>query len=333
MVPPMTEGSRRPRIGVLDDYLRQSQALADWSTLAEMAEIVVIDRPLRGDEAASALADFDILCTLRERQPFPATLLNSLPRLRYLCVTGKRYDSVDVAAATRQGILVSNTPIPGAGSGSVTELTWGLILSVARHIAEEARHMREGGWQRHIGTTLRGKRLGVVGLGGIGRDVAVIGQAFGMEVIAWSPNLTAEKADPLGIRAVTKDELFGASDVVTLHLALGDRTARTVGSVEIGAMKKAAFLVNTARAGLIDEAALVSALETQAIAGAGLDVFSIEPLPDEHVLRRLPNVTLTPHLGYFTREALGSYYSYAIENIHAFLTGNPIRLVAPGKAN
>lgn len=331
MDPPLSPPPSRPRIGVLDDYLRQSQTLADWSPLARAADIVVIDRPLAEEEAAAVLANFDILCTLRERQPFPAALINALPRLRYLCVTGKRYDTIDVAAAQAQGVLVSNTPISGAGAGSVTELTWGLILSLARHIAPEACAMRSGGWQHHVGTTLRGKRLGVVGLGGIGSDVARIGQAFGMEVIAWSPNLTPERAAMAGVAAVTKEELFGTSDVITLHLALSESTDRTVGRAELAAMKPTSLLVNTARAGLVDEVALIHSLRTEAIGGAGLDVFSIEPLPEGHALRTLRNATLTPHLGYFTREMLAAYYRFAIENMTAFLAGSPIRIVKPSE--
>ncbi len=323
----MRAEGRQHRIAVLDDYLRVSQAAADWSQLAQRAEIVVFDRPLTINEAAEALADFDILCTLRERQPFPRALIERLPRLRYLCVTGKRYDTVDVAAAAERGILVSNTPVSGAGAGGVTELTWGLIIGLARHIATEGRLMREGEWQHTVGTTLRGKRLGVVGLGGIGADVARIGLAFGMEVVAWSPNLTAERAQAAGVRAVEKAEIFEASDVVTLHLALAETTRNIVGAAELGAMKAQARLINTARAGLIDEAALIVALREERIEGAALDVFSVEPLPANHILRNLPNVLLTPHLGYMTTEMLSSYYTHAIENIESYLDGLPIRVV------
>lgn len=322
--------STRPRIAVLDDYLRISAEVADWSALAARAEVVVLDRPLAKDEAADVLGDFDILCTLRERQPFPRELIERLPKLRYLCVTGKRYDTVDIAAAAEHGVVVSNTPVGShAGAGGVTELTWGLILSLVRNIALEDRLMREGGWQHGAGTTLRGKRLGVVGLGGIGADVARIGLAFGMDVVAWSPNLTPERAAAAGVRAVGKAELFATSDVVSLHLALSDATTGIVGAAEFSAMKPSAYLVNTARAGLLDEAALIAALTQGKIAGAALDVFSVEPLPADHTLRTLPNVVLTPHLGYFTREMLATYYGHAVENIMAFLDGAPIRVVTP----
>lgn len=317
------------KIAVLDDYLRLSQQVADWSPLTVRAEVTVIDQPLPTVEvAARLLADFDILCTLRERTPFPASLIRALPRLKYLCVTGKRFDTVDVAVAAAQGVVVSNTPVTGAGSGAVVELTWGLILSLARHIAAEDRMMRQGGWQQFAGTTLKGKTLGVVGLGGLGAGVARIGAAFGMEVIAWSPNLTDERAAAAGARHVGKAELFAQSDVVSLHLALAPSTTGIVGAAEIGAMKPTGLLVNTARAGLLDEGALIAALQAGRIGGAGLDVYSLEPLPETHSLRQLPNVVLTPHLGYFTQEMLRTYYTDAIQNIAAFLDGAPIRVVS-----
>jgi phosphoglycerate dehydrogenase-like enzyme len=318
------------KIAILDDYLRLSQEVADWTDLRARAEVTVFDRPLGPPEvAAEALAEFEILCTLRERMPFPRDLIERLPRLRYLCVTGKRYDTVDVAAAAERGVLVSNTPVTGAGSGAVVELTWGLILALVRHIAAEDRMMRLGGWQHFAGTTLKGKRLGIVGLGGLGSGVARIGAAFGMEVCAWSPNLTEARAKAAGARLVSKAELFAESDVVTLHLALAPSTHGVVGAAEIGSMKASAVLVNTARAGLLDEEALLAALRAGRIAGAGLDVYSVEPLPEDHPIRSLPNVVITPHLGYFTREMLSSYYRDAVENIAAFLNGRPIRLVGP----
>ena len=317
------------KIALMDDYLRLAPQLVDWSPLAGRAEIDIIDHPLPDvDAAAEALADYEILCTLRERTPFPAELIRRLPKLRYLCVTGKRYDTVDVAEAAARGVVVSNTPVSGAGSGAVTELTWGLILSLARNIASEDRMMRQGGWQNGAGRTLRGKVLGVVGLGGLGRDVARIGQAFGMTVIAWSPNLTDERANEAGVIRADKAQLFARADVVSMHLALAESTRGIVDAEAIGAMRPEAVLVNTARAGLLDEVALMSALQTGRIRGAGLDVYAIEPLPADHPLRCLPSVVLTPHLGYFTEEMLQAYYSYALENISAFLDGNPIRVVS-----
>ncbi len=317
------------QIAVLDDYLGLSQQVADWAPVRARAGVTVIDRPLRSpDEVGQALAGFDILCTLRERTPFPRETLERLPRLRFLCVTGKRVDTIDLRAAAEGGVVVSNTPVLGSGSGAVVELAWGLILSLARHIAAEDRMMRQGGWQHSAGTTLRGKVLGVVGLGPLGAGVARIGAAFGMDVIAWSPNLTPERAAAGGARLVSKPDLFAQADVVSLHLALAPATRGIVGAAEIGAMKPAALLVNTARAGLVDEDALFAALAEGRIAGAGLDVFGVEPLPPDDRFRQLPNVVLTPHLGYFTREMLATYYSDAIENILAFLDGAPIRVVS-----
>ncbi len=320
------------RIAILDDYLRLSLQLADWSGLASRAQITVFDRPL-GADAAAMLSGFEVICTLRERQPFPGVLLEALPDLRYLCVTGKRADTVDIAAATRQGITVSNTPVTGAGAGSVTELTWGLILALARQLPAADRGMREGAWQLGAGMALRGKRLGVIGLGGIGAEVAAIGKAFGMDVVAWSPNLTSERAGALGVTALGKRELMATSDIVSLHLALAPSTQSTIGPEELGWMKQGAWLVNTARAGLVDEQALIAALLEARIGGAALDVYSAEPLSADHPLRGMTNTVLTPHLGYVTREMLAAYYTYANENISAYLDGRPIRVLnRPGIA-
>ncbi len=317
------------QVALLDDYLNLATRCADFSPLDGRASISVIDRPFTSvADAAETLADFDILCTLRERTAFPRALIEALPKLKYLCVTGKRYDTVDVAACRNHGVVVSNTPVSGAGSGAVTELTWGLIISLARNIAAEDRMMREGGWQHFAGHTLRGKRLGIVGLGGLGSDVARIGLAFGMDVVAWSPNLTEERARAAGVSYHDKKSLFSTADVISLHLALAESTRGIVGENDIAAMKPTACLVNTARAGLVNEKALISALSEGRIGGAALDVYSTEPLPAEHVLRRLPNVVLTPHLGYFTKGMLGAYYTYAVENIVSFLDGAPLRVVS-----
>ncbi|WP_201835695.1 D-2-hydroxyacid dehydrogenase family protein [Microvirga zambiensis] len=318
----------RLNIAVLDDYIGVSQTVADWEPLKARANVVVFSRPLSvPEEAARELADFDIICTLRERMPIPASLIERLPRLKYIVVTGKRYDTVDVAAAAAHGVTVSNTPVSGAGSGGVAELVWGLILSLARHISSEDRMMRQGEWQHQAGTALGGKTLGILGLGGLGRRVAEIGKVFGMTVQAWSQNMTDEQAAAAGARRVSKEELFATSDVVTIHLALSDRTRGIVGAPELRAMKPTAFLVNTARGAIVDEKALVDVLRAGSIAGAGLDVYEQEPLPVDHPFRSLPNVVITPHLGYFTREMLGTYYGDAIRLIEAFLDGRPERVV------
>nr|WP_245445478.1 D-2-hydroxyacid dehydrogenase family protein [Agrobacterium rosae]MDX8316476.1 D-2-hydroxyacid dehydrogenase family protein [Agrobacterium rosae] len=315
-------------IAILDDYIGVSQQVADWTSLTSRANVVVFDRPLAvPDEAARALADFDVICTLRERMPIPADLITCLPRLKYIVVTGKRYDTVDVAAAAARGIPVSNTPVVGAGAGGVAELTWGLILAATRHIASEDRMMRDGGWQHQAGTTIGGKTLGILGLGGLGRRVAEIGKVFGMDLVTWSQNMTDEQATACGARRVTKEELFATSDIITVHLALSERTHRIVGPNELRMMKKSAYLINTARGAIIDEQALIDVLASGAIAGAGLDVFENEPLPIDHPFRNLPNVVITPHLGYFTREMLGTYYGDAIRLIGCFLDGKPDRVV------
>ena len=313
------------RVALLDDYQAVALEVADWSRLHGRCEIVAFGRPLGVDEASGALQNFDILCTLRERMVIPRNLIESLPNLKFIVVTGKRYDAIDVAAAAERGVPVSNTNV--RGGGGVAELVWGLILSCARHIPLEARRMREGGWQNSIGITLRGKTLGVLGLGSVGRQVAAIGQAFGMDVVAWSQNLTGDAAQRAGARLVSKDELFRMSDVLTVHVVLSDRTRGLVGQAELAQMKSTAILVNTARGPIVDEAALIDALFHRRIAMAGLDVFDAEPLPDAHPLRKFDNVVLTPHLGYYTREMVGAYYEDAITTIEAWLDGSPINVI------
>ena len=246
---------------------------------------------------AAALQDADIVVAMRERTPFPRDVLRQAPHLKLLVTTGMANASIDLEACRELGIEVRGTT--GLRT-STAELTWGLILALARHICAEDREVRAGGWQRTLGFELAGARLGVVGLGNLGREVAKIGLAFGMDVVAWSQNLQPEQAASLGVRAVAKGELFATSDVVTLHLKLSDRTRGVVGADELAAMQRTAYLVNTSRGPLIDEDALIEALQTGAIAGAGLDVFDVEPLPATHPLRMLPNTVLTPHVGYVT---------------------------------
>lgn len=316
------------RIAVLDDYLRISQEVADWSPVKQRAEVVIFDRPFDNlDAAVAALRDFDILCTLRERMPIPRALIERLPRLKYILVTGKRFDQIDAAAAGERGIPVSNTKVDGRGGGAVAELVWGLILSLARNIPREDRLMRQGEWQHAMGTTLKGKRLGILGLGGLGQQIAKGGAFFGMDVVAWSQNLTPEKAAAGGARYVTKDELFASSDFVTVHVAWSERTTGLVAAPELALMKPTAYLINTARGPIINEAALIDVLENRRIAGAALDVYWQEPLTENHPLRRLDNVVLTPHLGYFTREMLAVYYADAVIAIGAFLDGRPLNVV------
>ena len=316
------------RVAILDDYLELSQRVADWSPVTSRAEVVVFNRPLDSIlQAIDALKDFDILCTLRERMPIPRELIAQLPRLKYILVTGKRYDTIDAAAAADHGVAVSTTKVDGRGGSAVAELGWGLVLGLARNIPYEDRMMRQGGWQHFAGTGLKNKRLGIVGLGGLGRQIASGGSFFGMDVVAWSQNLTPERAAAAGAAHVGKEELFSTSDFVTIHLAWSERTTGLVGPRELALMKPTAYLINTARGPIVDEAALVDALQRRVIAGAALDVYQVEPLPAHNVLRGLDNVILTPHLGYFTKEMLAIYYGDAVKAITAFIDGGPIDVV------
>lgn len=317
------------KIAVLDDYLRLSQTVADWSSLAKTCETTVFDRHIERDEAARVLAHFDVLVTLRERMQIDDALLSRLPKLKMIAITGLYNRTLDVAAAKRRGIVVSFTELRGTYRKATSELTWGLILAVARHIPHEARRMREGGWQSTVGITLAERTLGLVGVGRQGRHVLPVAKALGMKVIAWSPNLTDERAAEAGVSRVSKEELFRNSDVVSIHLVLSERTRNIIGANDLALMKPTAILVNTARGGLIDEPALLKTLKEGRIAGAGLDVFAHEPLADDSALRKLPNVVLMPHQGHNVREFYEVAYKDVVENIGAFLRGTPIRVLTP----
>lgn len=318
------------RIAVLDDYLHQSQIAADWSKLAATCEITVFDRPLAApDEAARILEPFDIICLLRERMVVSRALIERLPNLKMIAVTGLYDRTLDVAAAAQRGIVVSYTELRGTYCNATAELTWGLILAVARHIPHEATRMRSGGWQSTVGITLAGRILGLLGLGRQARRVLPVAKALGMEIIAWSQNLEAGAAAELGVQRVEKDELFRSSDVVSIHLVLGERTRGIVGARELALMKPTAILVNTARGAIIDESALIDALQARRIAGAGLDVFVREPLADDSPLRRLANVVLTPHQGHNVKEFYEVAYTDTVENMAAFMSGKPIRILTP----
>jgi phosphoglycerate dehydrogenase-like enzyme len=263
---------------------------------------------------------------MRERTPFPRALLERLPRLRLLVTTGMRNAAIDLQAAADRGVLVCGTgglPYPTA------ELAWGLVLALARRIPREDRATREGRWQETVGLGLNGKTLGVLGLGTLGSRVARFGRAFEMDVLAWSQNLTAERAAEIGAVRVDRDELLARSDVVTIHLVLSERTRGLIGARELGLMKRTAYLVNTSRGPIVDEAALVRALRDGTIAGAGLDVYDEEPLPPDHALRGLPNTVITPHLGYVTEETYRIFYGQALEDILAYLRGEPVRVLRP----
>ncbi len=320
------------RVAILDDYARVALDMADWSPLDERCRIDVIDRALAvPDEAAEVLAPYHVLCHLRERTAMLRALIERLPNLQLVTITGTEHRTLDLAAAHDRSIVVCHSaPRAGSGQGQGTpELTLGLMLALARKIAFEDARVRAGHWQSTLGTTLWGKTLGVIGLGRVGRRVAELGRAFGMTVLAWSPNMTAAAASAAGARLATKDELFAASDYVSLHVVLGERSRGIVGARELAAMKPTAYLINTSRGPLVDEAALLSALRERRIGGAGLDVFWHEPLAADHPIRMLPNVVLTPHLGYVVEESFRAFYEDTVENIAAWLDGKPIRVVGP----
>jgi phosphoglycerate dehydrogenase-like enzyme len=315
------------KIAILDDYQSVALKYADWTRVRKDCEVVQFDRNLGSvEEAAAALAGFDVLCLMRERMPVPAALIERLPRLKLIVVTGAHNRTLDLDAAQARGITVCCTRNAGT-EHPTAELTWALILGAARSIGVETRNLREGGWQTTIGTTLYGRTLGVLGLGRLGAEVARRGRAFGMEVIAWSPNLTQEKADAGGATLVSKAELFERSDVLTLHMVLSDRTRGLVGAEDLARMQPDAILVNTSRGPLVDEAALLAALQGGRIAMAALDVFGQEPLAADHPFRTLPNVLATPHLGYVTGDTFEVFFPDMVEDIEAFLAGRPIRLL------
>jgi D-3-phosphoglycerate dehydrogenase len=313
------------RIAVLDDYQNYSQTMADWSSVKAQAEVVVFNRHLSEDEAVDALQDFDAICCVRERMALPASLLRRLPRLRFIAITGVQHRTLDLPVAHAQGIVVSHTIRRGNGQFATAELAWGLIISLARQLPQEAARMKKGGWQTSCGVAIGGRTLGLLGLGRLGSHMVPIAKAFGMKVIAWSQNMTDMQASALGAQRVDKETLFRESDFLSLHVVLSERTRHVVGSAELALMKPTAYLVNTSRGPLIDGEALVQALREKRIAGAGLDTFDIEPLPDDSVLREIDEVILTPHLGYTVRELLVPFYLDTVENLLAFMSGKPIR--------
>ncbi|MGZ4513712.1 MAG: D-2-hydroxyacid dehydrogenase family protein, partial [Mycobacterium sp.] len=291
------------------------------------------DRHLSEEEAAEALRPFDVICTLRERMALPRTLLERLPNLKLITIVGRSLPNVDMAAATERGILVARTDFTHPRFRSVHDATpefaWGLLIATVRNLAEEHRRMRDGAWQTTTGITLSGKTLGLLGLGRVGKRMAEYARVFGMEVIAWSQNLTADAAAAVGVRRVEKATLFEESDVVSIHVVLSERTRGLVGEPELALMKPHAYLLNTSRGPIVDEVAMIAALSAGRVAGAGLDVYDVEPLPPDHPLRLLPNVTLSPHLGYVTREMLSAFYSDTVEAVAAWLDGTPIRIANP----
>ncbi|MBV8848436.1 MAG: D-2-hydroxyacid dehydrogenase family protein [Methylobacteriaceae bacterium] len=322
----MTETTGGIKIAVLDDYQNVGRSLADWASLAPRAQAVFFhDHVDDIEQVAARLADFEAVVLMRERTPITADLIARLPKLKLIVTVGMWNASVDFDAAKARGIVISGTP--GGDPAATPALTWGLVLAVTRGITEQAGSVRAGGWQVGLGADIHGKTLGVLGLGKIGQAVAGFGKAFGMKVIAWSQNLTLERAAEGGVERVEKDELFRRADVLCIHLKLGERTRGLVGARELGLMKKTAYLVNTARGPIVDELALIAALEQRKIAGAALDVFDEEPLPQNHAFRYLPNVLATPHIGYVSEKTYRAAYPDAVEDIRAWLDGKPIRVL------
>jgi phosphoglycerate dehydrogenase-like enzyme len=321
------------KIAILDDYAKVALQLADWSALEGKAEITVFDRHLTEDEAAVALKPFDVLCTVRERMSLPRSQFERLPNLKLVTIIGLDLPNLDMAAATEHGVIVSHSnfanPLFANMVNATPELTWGLMIATVRHLSLESRRMHEGAWQSTVGVNLAGRTLGLLGLGRIGSRMAEYARAFGMPVIAWSQNLTYEKAKSAGAERVDKDDLFRRADIVSIHVRLSDRTRGLVTARELALMKPAAYLINTSRGPIVVEADLLAALRAGKIAGAGLDVFDEEPPPCAHPFRTMDNVTVTPHLGYVTRESLTAFYVDTLEAVAAFVNGTPIRIANP----
>ena len=312
-------------VAVINDYLKVVPAIADWSRLDGFATVDFYHDHLRDESAIAArLAPYEVIVTERERTHFTASLLDRLPNLRMLCTTGPHNWFIDFAAAARRNVLVTYTD---AMMGAMPEMTWGLLLALSRHIARDHAHIRAGGWQTGLGISLRGKTFGTIGLGITGKQMVKIAAAFGMRTIAWSKNLTAEDAIAAGTTRVELDELLHTADVVCVLTVLSDRTRGLIGARELALMKPTAYLINTSRGPIVQEAALIEALHAGRIAGAGLDVYDVEPLPVDHPLRRLDNVVLTPHTGYITDEQYRLFFGQAVENVLAFAQGAPIRVM------
>ncbi|MGI5375560.1 D-2-hydroxyacid dehydrogenase family protein [Streptomyces sp. CA-251387] len=315
----------RLRCAVLDDFQNVATEVADWSPLADDVEVVPFTTHFPDEDTlAAALAEFDIVVTLRERVPFPASLIARLPRLKLLIASGMRNSVIDYAAAEAHGVTVCGT---ASASTPPVELTWALLLGLARGIVRESNALRDGGpWQSTLGADLHGRRLGLLGLGKIGSRVAQVGLAFGMQVGAWSQNLTKERAEEVGVElAASKEDLLRDSDFVSIHLALSDRTRGLLGAAELALLKPTAYLINTSRAAIVDQDDLLAALHEGRIAGAGVDVFDIEPLPADHPMRTAPRLLATPHLGYVSQANYATYYGHAVEDIQAYLAGSPVR--------
>ncbi|HET9714956.1 MAG TPA: D-2-hydroxyacid dehydrogenase family protein [Pseudolabrys sp.] len=314
------------RAAILDDYQNVAMSFADWSSIANDVNIKVFNEPFAdAEEAIRALQGFAVIVGMRERTPFPRRVIEALPDLKLLITTGARNNSFDLKSCAERGIVVCGT---GAVGSPTTGIAFGLMLELTRRIGFENARLKGGArWQVTIGRDLEGQTLGVVGLGKLGQRSAAVGKAFGMKIAAWSQNLTTEKAKAAGAEYVSKEDLFRNSDFITIHLVLSDRSRGLVGANELGLMKKTAYLINTSRGPIVDEKALIAALSAKSIAGAGLDVFDIEPLPLDHPFRKMDNVVITPHLGYVSEQNYRKYFPDIVEDIRAWLDGKPVRVI------
>ena len=313
------------KVAILDDYQGVAEQLVDWSKFKNSCEIKVFNQPFENeDHAIENLKSFDALLIMRERTPMTKKLMDGCPNLKFIATSGMRNLGIDLEHAKSKGITVSGSE---GNKNPTAELTWALILGLARNIKQESENMYQGYWQTTIGFELKGKTLGIMGLGKLGSMVAKVGKAFGMEVIAWSENLKMADAEKHGVMAVTKEELFEKSDFLTIHYLLSERSRNLVKYDDISKMKKTAFIINTSRGPIINEDDLIKALQDEIIAGAGLDVYAIEPLPENHKLRFLPNVLLTPHIGYVTLDNYVKWYNQMAEDLQAFIDGKPIRIL------
>ncbi len=317
----------RLRCAILDDYFNIALEIADWSKIGDRVDVTVFEHPFASPEAVvSALKDFEIVCAMRERTPFPRALFAALPKLKLLITSGMRNAAIDMEAAKDHGVVLCGTQW---ARDPTAPLTMGLILELTRNIGRESARMHAGEpLQKFVGIEIEGKTLGIVGLGKLGSKVAKMAQAFGMNVIAWSPNLTPEKCAEAGVGYASKEELFATADLITIHVVLSQRSRGLVGAEDLARMKPTAYIVNTARGPIVDEAALLNTLQQRQIAGAAIDVFSVEPLPVDHPFRKLDNIVLTPHLGYVTEESFRNHYGQMVEGIDAWFKGETLRRLA-----
>jgi phosphoglycerate dehydrogenase-like enzyme len=317
----------RLRCAILDDYFNVALTLADWSKIGDRVDVTAFNHPFASEQAAaSALSDFEIVCAMRERTPFPRALFEALPKLKLLITSGMRNAAIDMEAAKSRNVVICGTQY---GRDPTAGLAMGLILELTRNIGRENARMHAGEpWQKHIGIEIEGRTLGVVGLGKLGARVSGLAKAFGMNVIAWSPNLTPERCEAAGVGYATREQLFSTADIITIHMVLSERSRGLVGASDLARMKPTAYLVNTARGPIVDESALLDILRERQIAGAAVDVFSVEPLPADHPFRKLDNLVLTPHLGYVTEESFRAHYGQMVECIDTWTKGEPPRRLA-----